>query len=373
MPLFDDQLPLNPIDFRQFAPTVIQQEDATVIREAAGTAIRTRAVAIGVGGLEATTANNMDRLVDLGIEAARKVSANPGVVLSEDEQLGYEAVVRLTDRPALLIKDDRFAEPPPRWKHLDNPFRREIEALIPSVGRIDARNDGKREMVGTGFVVSADLVMTNTHVIEEFADPAPDFQSWSIRTGAEPTIDFKAEHGGRRRKAFRIKEIVTAFDRNDSERLKSLDLALLRVDARSFEPTGERLPAPVRLSRQAPLSSAASGTESSSKEIYLIGYPWTDNEGLTPPTVLAEIFGGIVKMKRLQPGEYGANFATALSFSHDSSTLGGNSGSFVADLSSGLIIGLHFRGKYRQANYALQLWALQNVDGIRGKGLNFTD
>jgi trypsin-like peptidase len=374
MPKFDDDLPAAEIDLRNFAPAIAAQPNAIdQLRSAMGGVLRSRAVVFGVDTVTPEGTDGAHRLIEVGVEAARKVAADPSVELSTDERLGYEAVVRLTERPALIIRDDSFPEPPPRWKVLDRPFRKEIETMIPSVGRIDANTDGVREMIGTGFVVSSDLVMTNTHVVEEFADPDPEFKSWSIRSGAEPTIDFKAEHEIPKRKAFRITSVVTAFDRGNSDRLKSLDLALLRIEPLSFDPPGAKPPPPLRLTRHQPLAAGNAQIPSGQKDLFLIGYPWTDNEGITPPAVLAEIFGGIVKMKRLQPGEYGANFDTFLTFSHDSATLGGNSGSFVADLNSGDVIGLHFKGKYKQANYALQLWKLADVPGVSGKGVNFSE
>jgi len=375
MPRFDDDLPLGEVDFRQFARTIARQADAVKkAKSADGALLRTRAVAVGADAGSQEDKARLDQLIAVGIEAAHKIAAAPGAVLNDDERLGYEAVVRLAERPALVIRDDSFPQPPERWRRLEEPFRDAIEAAILSAGRIDAAIGESRDMVGTGFVVSSDLIMTNTHVVEEFADPAPDFTSWEIRAGAEPTIDFKAEHESPKRKAFRIKEIVTAFDRNDTaDRLNSLDLALLRVEPMSFDPPGARLPPALRLASHEPAAAAGGAVEAPAKDLYIVGYPWTDNEGITPPAVLLKIFGEIRKKKRLQPGEYGANFPLHLTFSHDVSTLGGNSGSFVIDLSSGLIIGLHFRGKYRQANYALQLWQLQDVPGIKGKGLNFSE
>lgn len=376
MAFFDDELPLGLADFRKFAPALAarQADAADHARSAIGALMRTRAVVFGVDTVRSGEAERANQLVQIGIEAARKISNDPGVELSREDELGYEAVVRLTDRPALIVRNDSFPEPPPRWQRLDRPFRREIEAIIPSVGRIDVASGDGREMIGTGFVVSSDLVMTNTHVIEEFADPAPDNTSWSLKVGADPTIDFKAEHEVPKRKAFRITEVVTAFNRSDSDRLKSLDLALLRVEPLAFDPPGARLPDPVRLAKNEPAMTLVAGDPAAgAKDIYLIGYPWTDNDGLTPPATLAAIFGGITKMKRLQPGEYGANFASHIAFSHDSSTLGGNSGSFVVDLSANLVIGLHFRGKYKLNNYALQLWKLQDVPGVKDKGLNFVE
>ena len=38
---------------------------------------------------------------------------------------------------------------------------------------------------------------------------------------------------------------------------------------------------------------------------------------------------------------------------HDSSTLGGNSGSALIDVATGRVVGLHFAGRYLEANYAV--------------------
>lgn len=374
---FDDQLPSEPADFRKFASDLASRPtDAdALVRSAVAPLMRMRAVVFDAKHRSVSAATEKaHELVLAGIEAARKVTVDSASVLTPDEELGLEAVVRLIDRPALVVRNDSFPDPPPRWKRLDLPFRTEIESFIPSAGRIDMASGDGREMVGTGFVVSPDLIMTNTHVVEKFADPAPDFSRWSIRVGANPTIDFKAEHEIPRRKAFRITEVVTAYDRSDPDRLKSLDLALLRVELLSFDPAGAMLPKPVRLAKSAPaIASAPGDAPDGSKDVYIVGYPWADNEGQTPPAVLTEIFGVITKMKRLQPGAYGANFDSYIAFSHDISTLGGNSGSFVVDLATNSVIGLHFRGKYKQSNYALQLWNLSSVNGVKGKGLNFVD
>lgn len=376
MPFFDDQLPLGEFDFGQFARTIANEQDiAERARLGAGRAARFRAATLSLDkAREAIDTSETDRVIEAGIEAARILTATPDALLDDSQKAALEAVVRVTERPALIIKDDTFAEPPLRWNRLHDPHRPEIQKLIPSVGRIESTTNGKTEMIGTGFVVASDLIMTNTHVVEDFADPAPDYSSWSIRAGANPVIDFKAEHESLRRKAFGIKRVVAAFDRRAPERLKSLDLALLQVETSSFDTAGEKLPHPLELAKIEPANLFVGGQPmDGSRDIYLVGYPWTDNEGVTPPEILNKIFGGILKIKRLQPGEYGANFPGHLAFSHDSATLGGNSGSFVADLSSALIIGLHFKGKYKQANYALQLWTLQDLPCMQGKGLNFTD
>ena len=56
---------------------------------------------------------------------------------------------------------------------------------------------------------------------------------------------------------------------------------------------------------------------------------------------------------------------------HDSSTLGGNSGSAVIDVATGTVIGLHFAGEYLKANYAVPTYELARDRRVADAGLNF--
>ena len=56
---------------------------------------------------------------------------------------------------------------------------------------------------------------------------------------------------------------------------------------------------------------------------------------------------------------------------HDASTLGGNSGSAVVDLSTGRIIGLHFAGIYLDANFAVPAWELARDARVVDAGVDF--
>jgi V8-like Glu-specific endopeptidase len=56
---------------------------------------------------------------------------------------------------------------------------------------------------------------------------------------------------------------------------------------------------------------------------------------------------------------------------HDSSTLGGNSGSCVVDLETHQVIGLHFRGKYLESNTAVVLSKLINDPLVKKAKLPF--
>jgi endonuclease G len=61
----------------------------------------------------------------------------------------------------------------------------------------------------------------------------------------------------------------------------------------------------------------------------------------------------------------------ASAVAHDCTTLGGNSGSAVIDVATGLVVGLHFGGEYVVANYAVPSWELARNARLSGAGVQF--
>ncbi len=121
-----------------------------------------------------------------------------------------------------------------------------------------------------------------------------------------------------------------------------------------------------------PLATAAPAIGETEHLVYLVGYPATDNQGITPAEVLTRIFAGIYEVKRLQPGTITAISPTLPRFAHDCSTLGGNSGSVVLDLATHKVIGLHFSGGFRASNFAVALWKLAEDPFLLGAGVQFS-
>ena len=56
---------------------------------------------------------------------------------------------------------------------------------------------------------------------------------------------------------------------------------------------------------------------------------------------------------------------------HDCSTLGGNSGSPLIDLETHKVIGLHFGGIEKNANFAIPLFAMTQDPLLVACGVNF--
>jgi endonuclease G len=76
------------------------------------------------------------------------------------------------------------------------------------------------------------------------------------------------------------------------------------------------------------------------------------------------IFGNVYDKKRLAPGRVTTPATGTLC--HDCSTLGGNSGSVVLSLETGEAVGLHFAGRFLEANFAVSSRIVaQRLDDVR--------
>lgn len=268
--------------------------------------------------------------------------------LDADEIVGTEAIVLLVGRPAILIQDGRFFPPPNVWAKLEE-VRDAIEATIRSVGRIEVTGHPAMEWIGTGWLVADDVVITNRHVAKEFT--RQEGRRWVFEPGMRGRIDFREEFGGGGGPAeYRLTEVIGIHD--------DVDLALFRVARRSG---GKRLPPALKL---VPTATRAK----KGQEVYVIGFPASDSRR-NDPDEMRRLFDNIYNVKRLQPGEVIKVSGSELR--HDCSTLGGNSGSCVVDLESHRVLGLHFSGRYLEANKAVALWKLAGDRLMKKAGIQF--
>ena len=291
-------------------------------------------------------------LLETGARAVTKVQREgPDVPLTPVEMQGLEAVILVLGRPAILVRNGNYPPQPEPWDILE-PEHDQIRQRLPSVGRVEVSQDGLlAQEVGTGFLVAPDVVMTNRHVAQAILK----INGGAFRNGRTPQIDFLRESGNSAQAVFPLTEVIAVHP--DA----AIDLALLRVSAKS--PQGAALPPPLTLATEGPDTSKK-------RVVYVVGYPATDNGGVTPPEVLRDIFGDIVRVKRLAPGML-MKMANAKQFDHDCSTLGGNSGSCVVDLDKEFVIGLHFQGTFKQANTAVALWELKDDALLLHAGVRF--
>ena len=249
-------------------------------------------------------------------------------------------IVLRVGRPVLAIVGNA-----PRLDFTDSEstvWRARLQASAPllrraarAVGRIEVTGLPGLTFVGTGWLVDRNTVVTNRHVAQTFAQRTGGGFTFRQAGRARPmaaAIDFLEETGRRAELEFRIVEVLHIEDEPGP------DFALLRVENRS----GPHTLAP-------PISLAASSAEPG-QQVAVIGYPARDRR-VPDAQLMQSIFGDVYDKKRLAPGQI-TRAQKNLIF-HDCSTLGGNSGSVVLDLATGQAVGLHFAGRFLEANYAV--------------------
>jgi endonuclease G len=274
---------------------------------------------------------------------------------SLDELVGLEAIIIPELRPAIDIIGGKFSAQHELWTHLstDDKIRGNIEAAIPSVGRIELPGHPRLPYGGTGFVVGKNLLMTNRHVAAIFASGLGT-RSVAMKRGSMVGIDFLRERGRSAGSVLTVRRVVMIHP--------YWDMAILEVENL---PSGHE---PLKL-------SVEDFSARDDEEIAVIGYPAFDprNDAAEQDKLFAEQYG----VKRLQPGQlhqrsqtesFGKLVQAAI---HDCSTLGGNSGSFVLQLATGNIVALHFGGRYHDKNYAVPMSELACDGRVVDAGLNF--
>lgn len=268
-------------------------------------------------------------------------------LLSPAQIRSLEAISLLVDRPALLVRSGSFDPPIGAWSRLAANVQ-DLAPMLGSVGRINV-TPPYGGALGTGFVVGDGLIMTNRHVLDYLY--TPDGEGGQLIDGLSMTIDFKQEYGSTASSVFKVTGVRRVFSASSG-----VDLALLEVKSRGS--AQEPLPNPLLL-------QARPGSVKSGAAVCVVGYPQADparnNAG-----EMDRIFEQIYDVKRLSPGFVTAGEAQG-SFSHDCTTLGGNSGSCVIDLETASVIGLHWGGDYLSPNHALSLPGLAQIL----TGLNF--
>lgn len=272
----------------------------------------------------------------------------------EDRHIAsLEAIIEPENRPVLDIVNDRYTEVPWNWQVLgEADVRKAIEQAIPSIGRVELPNHPSVPYGGTAFFVGDGLMMTNRHVAELFTNGLG-IEGLAFKPGRSSAIDLKQEVVPSEPVMLRVDAVKMIHP--------YWDCAILHVsgDAAARKP--------LKLLDRAP-------SDLKGKPVVIVGYPAMDPRGdVALQTRIFRVF----QKKRLQPGNilgydhidsYGEEVAA---ITHDISTLGGNSGSAVIDMYSGDVVGLHFAGMQRIANYAVPAWELAQDGRIVDTGVNF--
>ncbi|MCB5183349.1 trypsin-like serine peptidase [Streptomyces antimicrobicus] len=292
------------------------------------------------------------RVLEAGARGLEKLAAGREDDIDEDEYFGVEAIVLLEGRPAILVQGQDFPPQPGDWAVLDGQ-RTGIRDSLARVGRVEVTGHPSFDWLGTGFLVAPDVVMTNRHVAAEFgrADGSGGFV---FRDGMTARVDTAEEFDAPESDAFEF--AVTGIIGIH----QVVDMALLRVTPTAGG--GGALPTPLRI-------SGAEPPELFGRPVYVVGYPARDGRR-NEPQAMSRIFMDIYDVKRLQPGTV-TGIRPDGSMGHDCSTLGGNSGSPVLDLTDHTVIGLHFGGRFRSGNFAVPLFRLTDDPLLKRAAVNF--
>ncbi|MEE1757434.1 trypsin-like serine peptidase [Streptomyces sp. SP18CS02] len=293
-----------------------------------------------------------DRILAAGADGLEKLAEGRADEITDDESFGMEAIVLLEGRPAILVRGNDFASQEGDWAVLDG-HRESIRASTARVGRVEVSGHVNLDWIGTGFLVGQDVIMTNRHVAMEFA--GGDGERYFFQQGMSARLDMAEEYGAVEQNggpAFEVTEVLGIHS--------EVDMALLRV---APSDGAGSLPTPLAVAGDAPADLPG-------RPVYCVGYPAWDGRRNEPES-MRRIFMDIYNVKRLQPGTATELLAEQNVMRHDCSTLGGNSGSPVFDLTDHRVLGLHFGGRYRTGNYAVPLWQLVDDPLLSGAGVNF--
>jgi endonuclease G len=278
-----------------------------------------------------------------------------GQPLSERELGSFEAIILPKERPVVFVQNNSYRAPERPWQHYSrSDIKDRMDRAILSIGRVELPSNLSIPYGGTAFVVGMDLLMTNRHVAELFAQGLG--TNVTFRSGQEAAWDYVCEHplSTDPTTALKVIEIVMIHP--------YWDMALLRVSGLTAS--------------QKPLNLAAVDPRSiANRDVAVIGYPakdWRNDLDLQD-----RIFKRVYNVKRLQPGklktraDVGSFGHSVNSITHDSSTLGGNSGSAVVLAETGDVVALHFAGRYLEANYAVPTFELARDPRVVATGVNF--
>lgn len=283
--------------------------------------------------------------VEPTIEAANRAidKMESGQPLDQAEMYSIEAIILPRERPVVFIQNNTFQTPESPWGHFfsNSSTKANIDGAIPSIGRVELPSNLSIPFGGTAFVVGTNRLMTNRHVAELFARGLG--RTVNFRTGQTAAWDYVREHQTPDNDATTL----------TVERILMIhpywDMAILEVRGL----TGQQQPLQL---------TAADPRGFNEQDVAVIGYPakdWRNDSELQD-----RIFQRVYNVKRLQPGKLKTRSRVSSfghhvnAVTHDSSTLGGNSGSAVVLADTGDVVALHFAGRYLEANYAVPTYEL---------------
>ena len=260
------------------------------------------------------------------------IRANEG---NDEVPVREEIIVALPAgaRPVARIRDNKAtteflgSQHSDSWAKLITTYQDQLDAAIPAVGRIELANSDY-PWVGTGWLIAEDIIVTNTHVAAIFARTDPRTTGYVFRPGLSSApvssdIDFLEEEGTPGSLQYPVTSILWLAPAGEA------DVAFLRISSAK----DKKLPNYIRLADDVQEDTV----------IAAIGYPARDPDYPDHALVVSTFGDDVYEKKRLAPGKL--KEVTETSLKHDCSTLGGNSGSVLLDIKTGMAVGLHQGGR----------------------------
>ena len=267
-----------------------------------------------------------------------------------EKQIELESIVMRRQRPVLAIRDNVtkliFIDEADSeiWGERLKKARPLLDRAIPAVGRIDLTG-ARLDWVGTGWLVAENIIVTNRHVANEFAARSEGFAfKMGLNGQMSADVDFLQEIDNSKRLVFKLLKPLHI------EEPPGPDVAFFEIEIVSGN---------AKLAEPIDLATRIANTEN----VATIGYPAYDSR-IPEPDLMERIYGKIYNKKRLAPG--GVTQIESTRLCHNCTTLGGNSGSVVFDLTNGQAVGLHFSGSFLATNYAVRADVVKKLlDDIR--------
>src|SRR5215213_351492 len=127
-----------------------------------------------------------------------------------------ETIVRPNARPVMVIRDNKvttefFGPDSQIWANRINNARSILDLIIPSIGKVEVKNNPDYSWVGTGWLVADDIVVTNRHVAREFGRSGPSgfiFRAGMNNSAQSAQIDFLEEFERSTSAEFAIESIL---------------------------------------------------------------------------------------------------------------------------------------------------------------------
>lgn len=283
-------------------------------------------------------------------------AALAGGRLSPQERFQVESIILPNGlRPAIDIVNGSFGVIQGLWSVL-NTTRQTLLPMVKGIGTLILSGHPTVTQVGTAFVVAQNTILTNFHVASTFLNIRPGVAP-SLVPGIAARLELRQEIGSPISAAYPVvasRAVVPEWD------AVLLEVPGLPPDA---------MPLPLAGTPPAPAPQLRA------RAAVVVGYPMRDEESDLVQQI--KLFRGAFGKKRLMPGclvdvvQAAPGVRPPVALRHDCSTLGGCSGAPLIDLASGVVVGLHFFGRYLDANYAVPTWELARVPALAQAGLAF--